>query len=282
MSTVVYLIAGTAGAYLLLTLYLTYLVQHIPRQPVVETPDWGTVCDTRIAAVDGGQLEVWRIEPDRPARGTVVLAHGWGRNRDRMVPRARILGRWGFETVIHSARDHGGSSPKHFMNAVKFAEDIESVLKWLNQPVVLYGHSLGAGGAAIAASRNPDYVRLLILEASYAYTKEALRSLYRWVNPLFGGLFAPMIVFWMDLFYRGQVDAVSPARLAPAIQVPVLIIHGENDRRFPLRFASTLKENFKPGLAELYVAKGAGHSDSSQTSGYQPCLKAFLDRHYPP
>jgi len=46
-----------------------------------------------------------------------------------------------------------------------------------------------------------------------------------------------MILFWMNLFYRNQPNSVSPARLAPGINVPVMLIHGAKDRRFPLAFA---------------------------------------------
>jgi pimeloyl-ACP methyl ester carboxylesterase len=265
--------------YLLFTLVCTYFVQQLPRNPVSDLPDWGRVFDTKIAAIDNGFLEVWRIEPQDASKGLVVFAHGWGRNRDRMVSRARIFARWGFTTIIHSARDHGGSSRRRFMNAVKFAEDIEAVLKWIDQPVILYGHSAGSAGAIIAADRNPDQIRILFLEASYAYTKEALLSLYRWVNPFFGFCFGPMILFWMNLFYRNQLDSVSPARLAPGIKVPVMLIHGEKDRRFPLAFALKLKRSFTTALVDLYVAKGAGHSDSSRTPGYADAVKSFLDRH---
>ena len=165
------------------------------------------------------------------------------------------------------------------MNGFKFAEDIEAVMQWLDQPIILYGHSAGSAGAIIAASRHPDKVRLLLLEACYAFTKEALLSLYRWVNPFFGICFGPMIVFWMNLFYRNRLDAVSPARLAPGLKMPVMLIHGENDRRFPLDFALKLQRSFAPGQAELYVGPGAGHSESSQTPGYERAVKAFLDRH---
>ncbi len=175
-----YILGGILIAYLLFTLILAYLVQQLPRNPVSDKPDWGKIIDIKIPAIDGGFLEVWRIDPDGPSKGIVVLAHGWGRNRDRMVPRARIFGQWGYTTVIHSARDHGGSSPRRFMNAVRFAEDIESIINWLNQPIILYGHSAGSAGAIIAASRIPDKIQLLFLEASYSYTKEALLSLYRW------------------------------------------------------------------------------------------------------
>ena len=262
--------------YLVLTLVAAYLVQKFPRRPVKDPPDWGRVSDTRIPAVDGGCLEVWRIDPAGGCRGVVLLVHGWGRNRDRMVNRARIFSRWGFVTIIHSARDHGRSSACRFVNAVTFAEDIEAVLAWVGQPVILYGHSAGAAAAVIAASRNADMVRLLILEACYAHTREALLSLYRWVNPFFGRVFGSMILFWMALFYRADLETLSPAHLAPLIQVPVMLVHGEKDRRFPLAFAQALLKHFKQGQARLYVAKGAGHSDSSRTSGYEAAVQQFL------
>ena len=280
MITLVYILIIIGLFYLLLTLFLTYLVQQIPRHPVKDQPIWGRVVDTRIPTVGNKFLEVWRIEPTGKSRGTVLLAHGWGRNRDRMVSRARLFGQWGFTTVIHSARDHGNSSPCRFMNAVKFAEDIEAVLHWLPEPVILYGHSAGAGGAIIAASRDSGRIQLLFLEGSYAYTREALLSLYRWVNPFFGAVFGATILFWMNLFYRNKLDAYSPARLAPLVRIPVMLIHGQDDRRFPLAFARTLRLHFKPGQSEIFVAKGAGHSDSSATAGYGEAVRSFVERHW--
>lgn len=278
--TFLYIIIGTILFYLLLSLFFTYLVQQIPRQPINDPPDWGKIVDTCIPAIDGGSLEVWRIEPDSPSKGIVVFAHGWGRNRDRMVNRARTFGQWGYTAVIHSARDHGHSSPKRFMNAVKFAEDIEAVLDWIREPVILYGHSAGAGGAIIAAHRNGDRIKLLFLEACYANTREALLSLYRSANKFFGISFGPMILFWMYLFYGKRFDQTHPAGLASELKMPVMLIHGEKDTRFPLPFALSLKESFLPEqTVDIYIAKGVDHSDSSTTDGYKPAVKAFLDSH---
>lgn len=268
-----------AALYLLVTLFFTYVVLQVPRQPVQDPPDWGRITDTRIPAADGGELEVWRIELAGPSRGIVVLAHGWSRNRDRMVKRARLFAEMGFTTVIHSARDHGRSSRNPFMNAVKFAEDIEAVLNWVHEPVLLYGHSAGAAGAIIAASRNPGKVTALFLEGCYARTKEALRSLYRNYNLAFGIMFGPMIVLWMDIFYRFRMDAVSPARLALRMDIPVLIIHGENDQNFPLHHAWRLRDSFPAGRAVLFVAKGADHSSSSLTPEYPAAIRAFVTRY---
>jgi pimeloyl-ACP methyl ester carboxylesterase len=273
-----YILVGVLTAYGLVTLLLSYVVQQLPRNPVSDRPDWGQVMDASITASDGGYLEVWRIEPDAASIGIIVFAHGWGRNRDRMIARARIFASWGFTAVVHSARDHGGSSSRRCMNALKMAEDIEAVLAWIDEPVILYGHSAGAAAAIIAAGRNPQYVRLLFLEACYAHTKAALQSLYSWVNRFFGMLFGPMILFWMDLFYKKQLDVLSPARIAPGLCMPVMLIHGEQDRRFPLKFARELYDSFAAGQAEFYIAGGVGHSDSSQTPGYRPAVGSFLNR----
>ena len=275
----IYTLVGIAVLYLLLSLLFAYLAQQLPRHPVNDPPDWGIVTDTRVKAVDGGSLEVWRIETEDANGDTVLFVHGWGRNRDRMVNRARLFGRWGFSTVCFSARDHGNSSSRRLMNAMRFAEDIEAVMEWIGKPVILYGHSAGSAGAAIAAHRNPDCIRLLFLEGCYARTEEALLHLYRWFNPVFGALFGPMIIFWMNLYYRNMLDEASPGRLAPGIPMPVMLIHGEKDRRFPVEFAHRLRESFRPGQAELFVAPGAGHSDSSDAREYAGAVRDFLREH---
>ncbi len=273
------ILIGAALIYILLTLFLAYLLHQIPRRPVHDIPDWGQVTDLRIPAADGGEIETWIVDPDTPSKGTVLLAHGWSRNRDRMTGRARVFGRLGFKTVFHSARDHGNSSPNRSMSAFRFAEDIVAVMDRLKEPVILYGHSIGAAGAVLAASQRPDRIRLLFLEGCYARTKEGLRSLYRGVNPIFGWVLGPMVVLWMDIHYRFRMDSVSPVRLAQKIQVPVLIIHGEKDQSFPLHHAWRLRDAFPGGGAELFVATGSDHSSASLDPRYPEAIKRFLSRH---
>jgi len=270
---------GVCILYLLVTLGLTYLVLQLPRNPVEDKPDWGNVIETTIPTEDGGALEVWRVAPEGPSRGIVVLAHGWGRNRDRMVPRGRVFGRLGFTTIMHSARDHGHSTPHHFMNAPRFAEDIEAVLRWVGEPVLLYGHSIGAAAAVIAAFRNPGKVKLLFIEGCYARTREALLSLYRSYNRVFGLLFAPMVILWMEIFWKWALEKVSPVRLAAAIHCPVLIIHGEKDQNFPLHHAWRLRDSFPSGRAEVFAAAGADHSSSSLDPDYARTIEGFICRH---
>ena len=91
-----------------------------------------------------------------------------------------------------------------------------------------------------------------------------------------------MVVLWMDIFYRFRMDKVSPVRLAPDLDIPVLIIHGEKDRGFPLPYAWRLRDGFPAGRAELFVGKDADHSSSSLTPEYPMAIKSFVNRHLPP
>jgi len=269
--------------YIKLALIFTFLVHRLPRNPIADVPDWGNIEDHRIPTVGGGMLEVWRVTPDlepgEASRGTVVLAHGWGRNRGRMVGRARAFAEMGFSTILHSARDHGSSTKKLMMNAVGFGEDIESVLRWAGaekEPVLLYGHSAGSGGSAIAASRHPTWIKALFLEGSFPDVREARLSLYRWFHPLFGYLFGPAIVFFAKLYFGISWQAIAPANLAKNISCPVMIIHGARDRRFPVSFAPRLRDAFKHVPTAMFLAPNSGHSDSSLDPDFIPSVRRFL------
>jgi uncharacterized protein len=277
---------------------LFLLVHRWPRKPLDERPDWGACTDTFLPAIDGGYLEVWRVTPESdrckkgsakddafndgpskgdPSRGVVVLAHGWSRNRGRMVRRARFFGALGYTTVLHSARDHGASSKHPLMNARRFSEDIEAVLDWVGEPVLLYGHSAGSAGAILAAHRRPHQVRGLFMEASYADTETALMSLYRWVHPLFGKYCGPIVIGTLRLIYgRDNMRQCSPEVLAEDLDMPVMLIHGAKDRRFPLAFAQQLKAAFRNGNVEMFVAPESGHSDSSLDPAYGEAVEHFV------
>jgi len=275
-------LALVALAYLLVTLAAAVAAHRLPRNPVDDPPDWGRVQDFLLPARGGGFLEVWKVVPKNAGPHVAVLVHGLTRNRDMMTPRARLFGAMGLTTVMASARDHGGSSPNAWMDVGKVAEDVLAVLDWVGKPVVLYGHSAGAGAAVLAAARRPGAVRLLILESAYPFGRKALFKFYRSVAPVAGLILGPGMVFWMEVFHRRALGKNNPARLARALDMPVLLLHGDQDEKFPLEWASELQEAFSPGQAALFTARGAGHSDVPEAPGFAEALATFVQGHLPP
>ncbi len=92
--SLIYIAIALGTIYILLTFLATFLVHQWPRKPVQESPDWGSVLDTRIPTANGGFLEVWRVEPVGRPRGVVVLAHGWSRNPIAWSPEPVFLEKW--------------------------------------------------------------------------------------------------------------------------------------------------------------------------------------------
>jgi len=72
---------------------------------------------------------------------------------------------------------------------------------------------------------------------------------------------------------------MSPANLAPYIDLPVMIIHGEKDQNFPLNHAWRLRDRFPAGRAVLFVAKDSDHSSSSLSPEYPVAIQTFIDHH---
>jgi len=100
-----------------------------------------------------------------PANGPVLLClHGVGRSwRDYSPLLSAFMPAW--TIVAPDLRGHGGSTrtPGDYLIR-NFLADVLAMLKQLNEPVVIYGHSLGAMLAALAAAECPHLVRAIVAE----------------------------------------------------------------------------------------------------------------------
>lgn len=97
---------------------------------------------------------------DRP----MVFLHGVTRRWQSFLPVEPLLS-CRYQLNFVDLRGHGASSRAEGYRVVDYADDIVRFLEvHKKQPVVLYGHSLGAMVAADVAARAPQLVRALVLE----------------------------------------------------------------------------------------------------------------------
>ena len=73
------------------------------------------------------------------------------------------------------------------------------------------------------------------------------------------------------------MDQYSPANLAPDLHIPVMIIHGEKDKPFPVEYAQAWMHRFPANKVDMYIAPGVDHSDASHTPGYLGAIRSFLN-----
>ena len=122
--------------------------------------------------------------------------------------------------------------------------------------IVPWGLSLGSGPAVhVASERDVDRVVLL---APF----DRLAAVAAGHYPLFP----------VRLLMRNDIDSASKA---PGIDVPVLVVHGEEDRIIPAARGRALAERWA-GPVELRLLPGVGHNDLSTHPDTQSAIDDFL------
>lgn len=212
--------------------------------------------------------------------GVVVITHGWGANRELMLPLARPLQAAGFNVLLFDARNHGGSDSDTFSSMPRFAEDTEAAVAWLRRrpdmaqaPVALLGHSVGAAAVLLAASRRDDIAAVISLSA-FVHPDGMMR---RWLAEK-GLPFFPLgwyVLRYVERVIGHRFDAIAPENTLPKIQCPVLLAHGRDDSVIPPSDAERLHARRGDASVELHLLSG-DHDLSQHIDDEMPQLLAFL------
>jgi hypothetical protein len=184
------------------------------------------------------------VEPAAvPARGAVLLCHGIGETVEQWFGVQQLLAANGVASLVFDYSGYGKSpGPPHWKQFELDAVAAFAVLEKLTPglPATVLGFSLGSGVAIAAIDRLPAR-RLILCEAFTSFRHAAVsagipRLLARVVPPI----------------WRAQ------QRLAEC-KLPVLIVHGEKDRLFPVAMAHELAGWCEP-RAEVVLIPNTSHN----------------------
>jgi pimeloyl-ACP methyl ester carboxylesterase len=126
---------------------------------------------------DGIHLKGWWV-PAPEARGTVVLVHGLNRSRIEMVRKVPFLHAQGWNALLFDLRHHGESGGDVRSLGWFEKDDVRAARAFAQSkspgPVVLWGVSLGAAAATLAAADDPS-VAGLVCDSSYRSLPDTIR-----------------------------------------------------------------------------------------------------------
>jgi fermentation-respiration switch protein FrsA (DUF1100 family) len=183
------------------------------------------------------------------ARGslpTLVLFHGNGETMASSLPRANDLAARGFGVLIAEYRGYGLSVESGTPSEEGLYDDGAAALAFLKEHgvqrdrIVLWGTSLGTGVASELAAAG--LVGRLILATPYTSMRE-VAAFHVWFLP----------TSWI---VREQFDTLSKA---PRIQVPTLVIHGDQDEVVPFSMGQDVAHAIPH--ATLVRVPGGHHND---------------------
>lgn len=226
-------------------------MMYIPSTQRMAPADAGLlgVEEITLATESNVELTSWfaRPGPDRP---TVLFFHGNAGAVSHRAYRFRDMMAQGYGVFVLGYPGYGGNagepSEANFNEAAQIAYDYLRESGIESGDIVIYGESIGSGVAVQLAAKVP--AKGLILEAPMSSAVDVAREHYPY---LLAGLF-------LRDSYR-SVDYIEN------IDMPLLVIHGDQDAIIPLRLGKALVDHAR-GPKTLVVLEGAGHNNLSQYS----------------
>lgn len=199
----------------------------------------------RFPAADGIQLEGWWVPPAAATSTVVLYFHG---NAGHLGWRGDWICRLRHLPAAVFAMDYRGyGASEGRPDEVGLYADAEGAWLYLTEKrgllpedIVIYGKSLGGAPATWLASR--VQARALVLQATFTSFPDLAAALAPWVP--------------QRIFVHQRMD--NRSRL-PAVEAPVLIVHGGADEVIPVAMAWALRE-VRPD-ARLHIYPQAGHND---------------------
>ena len=210
--------------------------------------------ETVLIPVDGDSVAL-RWLPDPQARHAILYSHGNAEDLGDLEPLLLRIRDAGFSVLAYDYPGYGLSGGRPSERSAYRAHEaayrhLTGALGVDPSRVILHGRSLGGGVASELAVRCP--AAALILESTFTSTLRVV---------------APR-VFPFDRF------ATAP-RLA-RIDLPILVIHGTEDRVIPFVHGQMLFQAARNAVDPLWV-EGAGHDDVPLVAGesYFDALRRF-------
>jgi pimeloyl-ACP methyl ester carboxylesterase len=217
---------------------------------------------------DVERMHCWWIPTDHPSDHYLIYLHGSALNIGANVSHARRFQKLGFSVLLISYRGYGQSDGDFPTEAQVYA-DAEVAWNYLVKQkgirpddIFIYGHSLGGAVAINLAISNPE-ARGVIVEATFTSIADMGRQsqLYRLL---------PLGLITHQRF--NSINKVS------RLKVPVLYIHGTEDRKVPSEMSRELY-NRTTSPKQLIFISGGGHNNSASVGGetYLQAVRSFVN-----
>jgi pimeloyl-ACP methyl ester carboxylesterase len=229
-------------------------------------------------------LKGWLVRPTTDAVGIAVFVHGWSSDGGRLSPLAAAVVERGVAVLLVDLPGHGRTGPVPTYNAHLMVLDLKCVGDWVAKrsdlaalPAAILGYSFGGLGAYVSAARDPRWQALVLIAAPLG-PMQATR-LYLDGKGLPGKFLVKMMRRSAIRTLGVDPDDYDASRNLPRLAIPVLVVHGEDDRVVPVAHGEGLAALVPAGRGTFVRVPGAGHNDPIGDPAVGARVAAFLADH---
>lgn len=168
-----------------------------------------------------------------PPQKTLVLLHGWGRNKNSLLNYGLALSQHGYRVIIPDLRGHGNSTGNWVSFGAEEGQDVSVLMDLLKiETFDILGFSLGASVGLHIASVDDRVNHLVVIAPMHSLEQtipKFAKQSPKWISDLvlhYQYKALKLVNNISGYTYEVTSDAVSPAQL---ITKPVLFIYGGID-----------------------------------------------------
>ena len=226
-----------------------------------------------ITSRDGLKLNATHYSPETPEEHYwVILVHGYGRDQRYARDFAEEYLERGYNVLTPDLRASGTSEGIYLTMGARESDDI---LIWIDKilevdakaRIVLHGVSMGAATVMMAAAKSQSLNLVAVIE-DCGFTS-AYNMFTDQLKKIFGLPEFPImsIVDVVSKFKTGTaITEAAPILMISDINVPILFIHGTDDKLVPLYMMQQLYDNCKAPIKEIMTFEGVGHANSKYSN----------------
>lgn len=182
---------------------------------------------------------LYRSNAETPHDGLIVIAPGHNAGADDYLWQIKSFLDYGWSVF---AFDATGTCHSEGESAVGFAQiliDTEETIKYIEKndrfgynELVLFGHSRGGYAACCALGFDYDISAVVSVSGINSAMEGVIGSASQYVGPLAYGNYGGLWAYQTMLFGSDVVNMTAEEEISES-NVPVLIVHGQNDNSFP-------------------------------------------------
>jgi pimeloyl-ACP methyl ester carboxylesterase len=226
----------------------------------------------------GRKLEYQRVDPAPERAPTLVWLHeALGCTAMWKELPAELSSRTGYGSLNYSRQGHGRSQPTTATRDVDYLHHeawtvLPEVLRIVGvHDSVLVGHSDGASIALLYASRQPQGLLGMVLEAPHVFVEDITLEGIRQAVAAFeskaqrdrlrryhGSNTETVLNAWHDIWLRADFREWNIEDALPGVRCPTLIIQGEDDDYGTMNQVTAIAEQVS-GPVQTLVLPGCGH-----------------------
>lgn len=219
--------------------------------------------DVSITSFDGLKLTA-KYYHRRDGAPIAICIHGWRGTgvRDFSGGAFSLMG-MGFNVLLIDQRAQGKSEGRAMTFGIKERYDCLGWVHYLNHrfgeqtDIFLYGISMGGATVLMAAGLDlPKNVRCAVADSPYSSPTEIIKKVCR-DRKIPPSLAYPFLYAGAAIFARFNLSETTAAREVRKAKIPILIIHGTDDRFVPCEMSEEIAA--ANPLVERHVFEGAGH-----------------------